>query len=124
MAKDNNQPTLTEEQINAVAELYNSGKYSETIAKIKAFRILWKSETGKDAFILCETAKYSKETEFEYNNLLRTTTECMSSIFGGANGILVHSFSEETSDFSERIARNQQTILRKEKFFRIKSKKQ
>ena len=36
MAKDNNQPTLTEEQINAVAELYNSGKFSETIAKIKA----------------------------------------------------------------------------------------
>ena len=86
------------------------------IAKIKAFRILWKSETGKDAFILCETAKYSKETEFEYNNLLRTTTECMSSIFGGANGILVHSFSEDTSDFSDRIARNQQTILRKEGF--------
>jgi len=84
------------------------------IAKIKAFRILWKQKTGKDAFIFCATSKSNKEAQFEYNNLLRTTTECMSAIFGGANAILVHSFSEETSNFSERIARNQQTILRKE----------
>ena len=86
------------------------------IAKLKAFRILWKNKTGKDAFIFTQTAKNNKETEFEYNNLIRTTTECMSAIFGGANGILIHSFSNNKSNFSERIARNQQTILRKESY--------
>ena len=84
------------------------------IAKLKAFRVLWKSKTKKDAFIFTQTLKNNKETEFEYNNLIRTTTECMSAIFGGANGILIHSFSKDSTDFSERIARNQQTILRKE----------
>ena len=84
------------------------------IAKIKAFRILWNAKTGKEANIFCETTKNNKETEFEYNNLLRTTTECMSAIFGGANSILVHSFSKESSNFSDRLSRNQQTILRKE----------
>ena len=78
--------------------------------------ILWKNKTGKDAFILTQTSKNNKETEFEYNNLIRTTTECISAIFGGANGILIHSFSNKKSDFSERIARNQQTILRKESY--------
>ena len=86
------------------------------IAKLKAFRILWKNETGKDAFIFTESSKNNKETEFEYNNLLRTTTECMSAIFGGANAVLVNSYSENATDFSERIARNQQTILRKESY--------
>ena len=77
--------------------------------------ILWKNKTGKDAFIFTQTSNNNKEIEFEYNNLIRTTTECMSAIFGGANGILIHSFSNKIqSDFSERIARNQQTILRKE----------
>ena len=84
------------------------------IAKIKAFRIIWKQEVGKNAFIFCETSKDNKESDFEYNNLLRTTTECMSAIFGGANAILIHSFSEESTNFSDRIARNQQIILRKE----------
>jgi len=84
------------------------------IAKLKAFRVLWKSKTKKDAFIFTQTLKNNKETEFEYNNLIRTTTECMSAIFGGANGILIHSFSKDSTNFSERIARNQQTILRKE----------
>ena len=40
----------------------------------------------------------------------------MSAIFGGANAILVHSFSNKNTDFSDRIARNQQTILRKESY--------
>ena len=86
------------------------------IAKLKAFRILWKNKTEKDAFIFTRTSKNNKETEFEYNNLIRTTTECMSSIFGGANGILTHSFSKDSTEFSERIARNQQTILRQESY--------
>ena len=86
------------------------------IAKLKSFRLIWKEKTGNEAFIYCETSKDNKETEFEYNNLLKTTTECMSAIFGGANAISVHSYSKKNTDFSDRIARNQQTILRKESF--------
>ncbi len=86
------------------------------IAKLKSFRLIWKEKTGKEAFIYCDTSKDNKETEFEYNNLLRTTTECMSAIFGGANAISVRSYSKKNTDFSDRIARNQQTILRKESF--------
>ena len=40
----------------------------------------------------------------------------MSAIFGGANAILLHSFSNKSTDFTDRIARNQQTILRKESY--------
>ena len=86
------------------------------IAKIKAFRIAWKNITSNDPYIFCESSLKNKEAEFEYNNILRTTTECMSAIFGGANAILVHSFSNKNTDFSDRIARNQQTILRKESY--------
>ena len=86
------------------------------IAKIKAFRIAWKNLTSNDPFIFCESSLRNKESEFEYNNILRTTTECMSAIFGGANGILLHSFSNKNTDFSDRIARNQHIILRKESY--------
>ena len=86
------------------------------IAKIKAFRIAWKNITSNDPFIFCESSFKNKESVFEYNNILRTTTECMSAIFGGANAILLHSFTNKNTDFSDRIARNQQTILRKESY--------
>ncbi|MAX69428.1 MAG: methylmalonyl-CoA mutase [Flavobacteriales bacterium] len=118
----------SKEQINSAVELgekqegdiyfqFDVGSnFFLEIAKLKAFRILWKNKTGKDAFIFTQTSNNNKETEFEYNNLIRTTTECMSAIFGGSNGILIHSFSKKPSDFSERIARNQHTILRKESY--------
>ena len=43
----------------------------------------------------------------------------MSAIFGGADAIMINSYNqsfENPTDFSERIARNQQTILRKESY--------
>ncbi|MAW21558.1 MAG: methylmalonyl-CoA mutase [Flavobacteriales bacterium] len=91
--------------------------YFLEIAKIKAFRILWKAKKGKDAFIFISTSTKNKKTEFPFNNIFRTTTESMSGIFGGANAIMVNSYNqsfENSTEFSERIARNQQTILRKE----------
>ena len=93
--------------------------YFLEIAKLKAFRILWKYKTGKDAYIFASTEESNKEEEFPYNNILRSTTECMSAIFGGANAIMLQSYNytfENTSEFSERIARNQQIILRKESY--------
>ena len=95
------------------------GNYFLEIAKLKAFRILWKSKTGQDAFVFASTTKDNKKEEFAYNNILRTTTECMSAIFGGANAIMINSYNhtfENATEFSERISRNQQTILRKESY--------
>ena len=89
------------------------------LAKLKAFRIIWESKTGNSPFIFASTSLANKEEEYAYNNILRSTTECMSAIFGGANAIMINSYNhtfEVPSGFSERIARNQQTILRKESY--------
>ena len=93
--------------------------YFLELAKLKAFRILWESKTGTTPFIFASTTLENKEKEYAYNNILRSTTECMSAIFGGANAIMINSYNhsfEMPTEFSERIARNQQTILRKESY--------
>ena len=93
--------------------------YFLEIAKLKAFRILWKSKTGEDAYLFTSTDTSNKKEESAYNNILRSTSECMSAIFGGANAIMLNAYNssfEKSTDFSERIARNQQTILRKESY--------
>ena len=93
--------------------------YFLEIAKLKAFRILWKNKTGKDAYIFATTDTSNKEEKFPYNNILRSTTECMSAIFGGADAIMLNPYNstfEKSTKFSERISRNQQTILRKESY--------
>ena len=87
------------------------------IAKLKAFRILWEEKTGQSPFIFATTSLTNKKEKFAYNNIIRTTTECMSSIFGGANAIMINSYNhtfETPTIFSERIARNQQNILKNE----------
>ena len=95
----------------------NSNFFLE-VAKLKAFRILWENKTGKTAYIFASTSHNNKKEKDTYNNIFRTTTECMSAIFGGANAIMVnsHNNSNETSEFAERIGRNQQTILKKESY--------
>ena len=87
------------------------------IAKLKAFRILWKQKTGKNPYIFATTEISNKEEDFAYNNIIRSTTECMSAIFGGADAIMVNPYNstfEASTSFSERISRNQQAILREE----------
>ncbi|MEC7646546.1 MAG: methylmalonyl-CoA mutase [Bacteroidota bacterium] len=93
--------------------------YFLEIAKLKTFRILWKEKTGKDPYIFATNSMSNKKETFAYNNIIKSTTECMSAIFGGANAIMIHSYNasfEKANEFSERIARNQQTILRKESY--------
>ena len=49
--------------------------------------------------------------------MLRTQTEAMSAVLGGANSVTVLPFNaiyEDTTEFSERIARNQQILLKEE----------
>jgi methylmalonyl-CoA mutase len=99
------------------------------IAKLRAARLLWSvvcekyGITGKDASrmeIHCETSVNSSVVDDPYKNLLRTQTEAMSAITGGADSLTVVPFDtplNQAGEFSERIARNQQLILREEAYF-------
>jgi len=99
--------------------------YFFEISKIRAFRYLYNLilknyDTSAEAKIFAEPTLRNK-TIYDYNvNLLRTTTEGMSAILGGANTIsnmaydaLFHNFNE----FGSRIGRNQLLILKEESYF-------
>ena len=100
--------------------------YFMEIAKLRAARLLWStivSRYGKDAGeaskmkIHCVTGEWNKTVYDPHINLLRTQTEAMSAVLGGADSITVEPFDTVfrlATDFSERIARNQQIILKEE----------
>jgi methylmalonyl-CoA mutase len=97
--------------------------YFFEIAKLRAFRILWKSllnEYGlqnSKAHIFTKPSLRNK-TVYDYNvNMLRTTSECMSAILGGSNTISNRSYDaifHKSNEFGERISRNQLLILQEE----------
>lgn len=102
--------------------------YFMEIAKVRAARLLWanivnaygpgKAENTK-MYIHSTTSTWNKSFYDPYVNLLRTTTESMSSIIGGVDSMLVNSFNsvyEEPTEFSERLARNQQLLLKEESY--------
>tara|TARA_R110002124_G_scaffold55559_1_gene156995 strand:- start:13654 stop:15003 length:1350 start_codon:yes stop_codon:yes gene_type:complete len=99
--------------------------YFFEIAKLKAFRVLWKSLLNEydieevNAHIFAQPTLRNK-TIYDYNvNMLRTTSECMSAILGGANTINNVSYDSvfhKKNEFGERIARNQLLILQQESY--------
>ncbi len=99
--------------------------YFFEIAKIRALRVLFSAlskEFGHalDCHIIVSPTKRNK-TIYDYNvNMLRTTSECMSAIFGGANTIInlpYDALYHKTNEFGERISRNQLLVLKKECYF-------
>lgn len=107
--------------------------YFFEIAKLRALRQLVEvlingyTEAAKDHHFakaevqLIAHPTYRNKTLYDYNtNMLRTTTECMSAILGGANWIVNLPYDavyHKTNDFGQRIARNQLIILREESYF-------
>lgn len=103
--------------------------YFVEIAKFRALRFLWAkvmNEYGVNdvestkMFIHAESSKRNKTIYDPYVNMLRTTTECMSSALGGADSITVIPFDiplNKNSVLGERIARNQQLLLKGESYF-------
>ncbi len=101
--------------------------YFMEIAKYRAARFLWakivKAYGGSDEsckmFIHAVTSKWN-QTIFDPNvNMLRNTTEAMSAVIGGVDSfeVLPHNIAyEKSSDFSERIARNVQLLLKEESY--------
>lgn len=101
------------------------GTYFFEIAKIKALRKLWEAlvaeyQVSTKCHILAIPSKRNK-TLYAYNvNLLRSTTECMSAILGGADTVCnlpYDSMYHKDNEFAERIARNQLLILKEESYF-------
>ena len=70
--------------------------------------------------IHCVTSRWNKTVYDPYVNMLRTQTEAMSAILGGTDSLTVEPFDivfRNPDEFSERIARNQQLILKEEAYF-------
>ncbi|KAB1155046.1 methylmalonyl-CoA mutase subunit beta [Flavobacterium luteum] len=99
--------------------------YFFEIAKLRTLRTLFNLIAKEynhhfDCHILVTPTKRNK-TVYDYNvNLLRTTTECMSAILGGANAIAnlpYDALYHKDNEFGDRIARNQLLILKHESYF-------
>ncbi len=94
------------------------------IAKFRALRklIALLQEQYKTNFpihIHAQTTMVDKSNLDIYNNMLRTTTEAMSAVIGGADSLTVLPYNqgfEVTTDFSSRISRNQQHVLKEESY--------
>ncbi|MFZ0490174.1 MAG: methylmalonyl-CoA mutase subunit beta [Salegentibacter sp.] len=105
--------------------LASGGNYFFEIAKVRALRWLYANlarEYGlpETCHILAEPTRRDK-TLYDYNvNLLRTTTESMSAILGGADAVCNMPYDtifHKPNNFGERIARNQLLILKNEAYF-------
>lgn len=99
--------------------------YFFEIAKLRALRILFNALAKEynhtfECTIITTPTKRNK-TIYDYNvNMLRTTTECMSAILGGANAIAnlpYDALYHKDNEFGERIARNQLLVLKNESYF-------
>lgn len=99
--------------------------YFFEIAKLRALRLLFNTLAAEynlnlDCHILVTPTKRNK-TLYDYNvNMLRTTTECMSAILGGANSIAnlpYDALYHKDNEFGDRIARNQLLVLKHESYF-------
>jgi methylmalonyl-CoA mutase len=103
--------------------------YFAEIAKLRAARLLWSTVmTGFQAedyeavkmHIHCVTSEWNNTIYDPYVNMLRTQTEAMAAILGGTDSLTVEPFDvvfRQPGEFSERIARNQQLILKEEAYF-------
>ncbi|WP_303011139.1 methylmalonyl-CoA mutase small subunit [uncultured Bacteroides sp.] len=117
-----------------------SSNYFLEIAKFRAARLLWANivaaydsslrDEGKGADQDCccaakmavhaETSSFNLTLFDAHVNLLRTQTEAMSAALGGVDSMTVVPFDkayETPDDFSERLARNQQLLLKEESHF-------
>ena len=112
-----------------------SSNYFMEIAKFRAARMLWAdivneyhpvNEAGETDYEACKMIIHAETSQFNltvfdaYVNLLRTQTEAMSAALAGVHSMRVVPFNaayEEPTEFAERIARNQQLLLKEEAHF-------
>lgn len=112
-------------------EMGIGSNYFMEIAKFRAIRWLWAlivrsndekaSDRATKAVVHAETSRWNKTIYDAYVNLLRSMTETMSATIAGVHSVTVNPFDKhynpKGSDFSRRIARNQQLLLKEESHF-------
>ncbi|NIV49631.1 MAG: methylmalonyl-CoA mutase, partial [Gammaproteobacteria bacterium] len=97
------------------------------IAKLRAARLLWAElmqahfAPGDPRSLMlrthCQTSGVSLTDQDPYNNIVRTAVEAMAAVLGGTQSLHTNSFDEALAlptEFSARIARNTQLVLREE----------
>jgi methylmalonyl-CoA mutase len=94
------------------------------IAKLRAARIVWNritelycaSDDGRKMHIAATTSHFTKTLHDSHVNILRSANEAFAAVLGGVQYLHVDPFDKLTgaNDFSERIARNIQQILKEE----------
>jgi len=96
------------------------------IAMLRAARFLWhkiisqfnpKDSRSTMLRTHCQTSGWSLTAQDPYNNIVRTTLECLSAALGGTQSLHTNSFDEAVglpTDFSARIARNTQLVVQEE----------
>ncbi len=106
-----------------------SANYFMEIAKFRAARWLWAEIVAAyepECECACKMMAHAQTSEWNLTiydahvNLLRTQTETMSAALAGVDSITVSPFDttyQTSDDFSERIARNQQLLLKEECHF-------
>ncbi|CAH0336710.1 Methylmalonyl-CoA mutase [Flavobacterium sp. CECT 9288] len=108
-----------------VFEIAVGTNYFFEIAKLRALRILFNLIAKEYNHTLpCNIIAFPtkrNKTLYDYNvNMLRTTTECMSAILGGADTVAnlpYDALYHKDNEFGDRIARNQLLILKNESYF-------
>ncbi len=104
-------------------ELTQGSNYFFEISKIQVLRILWSiisNEHGQqidDCIITTIPSVRNKTIKNYNNNIIRSTSECISGILGGCNfikSIPYDSLFNEKNEFSQRIMNNQLLILKNE----------
>jgi methylmalonyl-CoA mutase len=99
--------------------------YFMEVAKLRAARMLWSKileayhvkEENRKIFIHAKTSQFNQTFFDPFANSLRTTTEAFSAIVGGVDSLQTNTHDESFNtpdDFSRRLARNTQIILKEE----------
>lgn len=110
---------------NITIEVAVGGNYFFEIAKLRAIRLslnaLAEAYSSNITFHIIAKPTLRNKTIYDYNvNMLRTTTECMSAVLGGADAvenIAYDAVFHKTNEFGDRISRNQLLILKEESYF-------
>ncbi|MCQ2286060.1 MAG: methylmalonyl-CoA mutase family protein [Bacteroidales bacterium] len=103
--------------------------YFMEIAKLRAIRLLWstmveayhpKCNCAYKLVVNSIASSWNKTLYDPYVNMLRSTTEGMSAALGGADAIALQPFDiayKKDDEFSRRMSRNAQIILKEEAYF-------
>lgn len=108
-----------------VFQIAVGSNYFFEIAKLRVFRLLFnliakEYNPNLECHLVVFPTKRNK-TLYDYHlNMLRTTTECMSAILGGADAVANLAFDhlyQKDNEFSSQLALNQLLILKHESYF-------